>query len=235
MSKDYDAVHSFILPGDPTYLESAQYQIFTTIGFCFAKNLKDVLLLGLGGGEFLSYLNNYFLNTHVDALDINPAMFEIIEKFRKINSNLNQFICDDAFKYVFKMKDSYDLIYCDVYSDKPFPSETYKGFFEKAREHLNEGGVFVWNAFIQEISRTIVERMFESFENIMAIATDDGSNIVFICYQGTKKSKENLEEAANNMQAQYNFRYALPDLMKKAVPISREDKAAWVMKFPVLG
>ena len=231
-NKDYNTKHSSILPGNPTHL--SQYETFATAGFCFSKNLKNILLLGVGGGEFLGYMNNYFLNTYVNAVDINPAMLEIIEKFRKIDTSRARFICEDAFKHIEKVRDSYDLIYFDVYPPKPLTAEKYKGFFENVKEHLNEGGVFVWNAYIPEITRAAVEDMFKNFKNVMAANTNDGANIVFICYQGHAKTKQDLEEAANDMQTQYNFRYALPDLLKETMLISPEENETWIMKFPVL-
>ncbi|MBY0461845.1 MAG: methyltransferase domain-containing protein [Alphaproteobacteria bacterium] len=235
MGKNYNTIHSSILPDDATDLSYLQYEIFATAGFCFTKSLQKVLLLGLGGGSFLTYMNNYFSTTYIDAVDINPVMFEIIEKFRKFDARINKFICEDAFKYIENVKGSYDLIYCDVYADKPLTAEKYKDFFKKLKEHLDEGGVFVWNAYVPEISRVIVEDMFKNFQNVTATITEDGFNIVFICYQGPTKTKEDLEEAANHMQTQYNFRYALPDLMKKIRLISPGESKTWIMKFLTLG
>eukprot|EP01037_Dinobryon_pediforme_P017697 gene17697-17907_t len=51
---------------------------------------------------------------------------------------------------------------------------------------------------------------------------------------GHAKTKQDLEEAANDMQTQYNFRYALPDLLKETMLISPEENETWIMKFPVL-
>ncbi len=233
-NKDYSLTHSIIIQGDTTYLGAA-YEPFATASFCFVKNVENVLLLGLGGGEFLSYLINYFSSAHVDTVDINPAMIEIVKKFRKIDTgNLVKFICKDAFKHVANIKNYYDLIYCDIYFFKPSMIKEYENFFERVNSRLNEGGVFIWNAYIPFIPRIVVEDMFKNFKNVTATILNEGLSIVFICYQGPEKTKENLEKIANDMQAQYNFRYSLPDLLKKFVFISSVEREAWIAKFPIL-
>ena len=233
-NKDYDHAHSTIIPGDPMDLSDAQYEKFATAAFCFADNLKNVLLLGVGGGAFLDYVTHYLSDTHVDAVDINPVMFEIIEKFRKIDMNRARFICQDAFQYIADATNYYDLIYCDIYFSTPWMAKIYKGFFGRAKAHLNEGGVFVWNAYVPNIPQAVVEDMFENFKSVTAAIKDDGLNIVFICYQGAPKTKEDLEKIANDMQAKYNFRYALPDLLKETALVSPEESRTWIAKFPVL-
>ena len=83
--------------------------------------MENVLLLGLGGGEFLSYLINYFPDAHVDTVDINPVMIDIVKEFRKINTKETiTFACKDAFKHVANINQYYDLIYCDIYFFKVF-------------------------------------------------------------------------------------------------------------------
>ena len=80
----------------------------------------------------------------------------------------------------------------------------------------------------------MVENLFKNFENIVAAVTDDEVNIVFICYNGPGKTKGNLEKTANDMQSQYSFHYTLPELFKKFVFISPEQRETWIAKIPVL-
>ena len=232
--KNYKLAHSSILQGDATYMGSA-YEPLATSSFCFAKNVKSVLLLGLGGGEFLSYFANYFSDAQVDVVEINPAIIEIVKKFRKIDSkNTIEFICKDAFKHIAIINKNYDLIYCDAYFFKPSIAKEYKDFFERAKKRLNEGGVFVWNSYRPFIPQVVVADMFKNFENVTVAITDEGSNIVFVCYQGPKKTKQDLDRVAENMQKQHNFRYALPDMLQKFEFIPLADYETWITKFPVL-
>jgi spermidine synthase len=231
---DYSLTHSIIVQGDSTYLGAA-YEPLATTSLCFVKDFKKILLLGLGAGEFLGYLLNYFLDVQVDAVEINPAMIEIVKKFRKIDSkNTVNFICEDAFKYVITINKNYDLIYCDVYFFKPSVAKEYKDFFEKVKKHLKDDGVFIWNAYLPFIPKIVVADMFKNFENVTAAITNEGLNVVFICYQGPEKNRESLEEIAKDMQSKYNFRYALPDQLQKFKSIVTADYDTWIAKFPEL-
>ncbi len=211
--KDYTQTHSVIHQGDPTYM-GAKYTSLATASFCFSKNLNSILLLGLGGGEFLSYFANYFPDTSVDVLEINPVMIEIVKDFRniKINEKKVKFICADAFKYVADINKMYDLIFCDIYFFTPPIASQYKNFFERVNLRLNHGGVFVFNVI--EMPRAVIEDMFHTFDNITTLDTQKG-NIIFICYQGPVKTKEALQNIAAQLQSHHHFRYSLSDISKE--------------------
>ena len=232
-NKEYSSAHSTLIKGDITYL-GTEYQPFVTVGFCFLKEIKNALLLGLGAGEYLSYLKYYFSEINIDVIEINPVMIDIVEKFREIDKSKVNFIINDAFKYVAVTSQCYDLIFCDVYFCKPSTIREYKGFFANVKNCLNENGVFIWNAYIPFIPKEIIEDMFRQFDHVMAASTKIDPNIIFICYQGDKKAEQELTEVAKKMQFKYNFRYALPDLINEFKYISPLEKQEWVSKFPQL-
>ncbi len=230
----YDAMHSIFKQGDPTYL-GLLYAPLVTTSFCFSQKLEKVLLLGLGAGDFLSYMMKYFPDAQVDAVEINPVMINIVKKFReKDMAKAPNYLCEDGFKYIDKATKKYDLIFCDMYFGKPTISKKYNGLFKKLKNLLNEEGVFIWNAYFNFIPRVVAEDMLKSFENIVAAITTDGLNIVFICYQGPAKSKEELEKIAKDIQSKYNFRYSLTDQLQKFKLITPADHETWAAKFPVL-
>lgn len=233
-NKVYDTMHSIFKQSDPTYL-GLLYAPLVTTSFCFSKNLEKVLLLGLGAGDFLSYMMRYFPGVQVDAVEINPVMIDIVKKFReKDMAKAPNYLCEDGFKYVDKVTKKYDLIFCDMYFGKPSISKKYNGLFKKLKNLLDEGGVFIWNAYFHFIPRVVAEDMLKNFDNIVAAITTDGLNIVFICYQGPAKSKEDLENIAKDIQSKYNFRYSLTDQLQKFKPITLADHETWAAKFPVL-
>ena len=227
--KDYTQTHSVIRQGDPTYM-GAKYTSLTTASFCFLKNLNSILLLGLGGGEFLSYFVNYFPNASVDIVEINPVMIEIVKDFRKIKTDAKKvnFICADAFKYITDVNKMYDLIFCDIYFFTPPIASKYKNFFEHVNKHLNPGGVFVFNVI--EMPRAVIEGMLSQFSNIAMLDTHVG-NIIFICYQGSVKTKEDLQKIATQLQNHHKFRYSLSDISKEIVCVTPENISALLEQF----
>lgn len=229
-NKEYNSAHSTFIKDDSTYLGN-EYQPLVTAGFCLREDIKIALLLGLGAGEHLSYLKHYFSEAHIDVIEINPAMIDIVEKFREIDKRRVNFIIKDAFEYVALTKQRYDLIFCDVYFCKPSTIREYKGFFANVKNCLKQHGVFIWNAYIPFIPKEVVEDMFSQFDHVMAASTKIDPNIVFICYQGDKRTEQELREVANKMQLKYNFRYALPDLINEFKYISSTEREEWISKF----
>lgn len=232
-NKDYSLVHSTFSKTDTVKLDS-EYEQFATVSFCFNQNIKDVLLLGLGAGEFLGYMKSYLHNTVIDVVEINPAIISVVQEFRKLTPKNTKFICADAFKYVADTDKKYDLIFGDIYFFKPNMIDDYRGYFTRVKARLNKGGVFVMNAYIPFIPRAVIRDMFANFTNVAAFVTSDSHNIVFICYQDAFKPMGELMLAAKEMQNKYHFRYPLSELVTKVVGISKTDAAAWINKFPEL-
>lgn len=228
--KDYTQTHSIIRQGDPTYM-GTKYASFATAAFCFLKKPTDILLLGLGAGEFLSYFVNYFPNASVDVVEINPVMVEIVKGFRslKINEEKVHFICADAFKYVSDMHKMYELIYCDIYFFTPPVASLYQNFFNHVKKHLTPQGVFVINVI--QMPQSVVKDMLSQFDNIAMLNTQLG-NIVFICYQGLIKTTAELQLIAAQLQNQYQFRYSLPDISKEIEHVTSTNKNSVLNQFP---
>jgi spermidine synthase len=233
-NKDYSQTHSIIRQDDPTYM-GASYAQLSTASFCVVEKLNNVLLLGLGGGEFLSYFVKYFPDANVDIVEINPVMIDIVKNFRKIKTDEKKvnFICADAFKYVDNMQEFYDLIFCDIYFFTPSIASMYLNVFEKAKSKLKEGGAFIFNAVPPEIPRVLMQNLFDKFDNVVALYSESG-NIVFVCYQGIVKTKEALQNIAAQLQARYSFRYSLSTITNSIELITPENKNEWLEKFPAL-
>lgn len=231
--RQYNLSHSEFRQGDPSYL-SLEYEILASASFCFVKDLNKALLLGLGAGDFLCYLSNYFQECSVDVVEINPAMIEIVKKFREKDIRIKpNYICDDAIMCRTKTN-YYDLIHCDIYFSKPWKSDEYRGFFEKLKNSLTPNGALILNAHIPFIPRAVVQDLLNNFSNIVAAVTNDGFNIVFICYNGIEKTMEELEKKAQEMQEKYCFRSSLLETLKKFRFIKQEDRQCWIEKFPQL-
>lgn len=234
-NKNYNLVHSTFSNNDLTLLFN-EYEQFITTSFCFTNNMQSVLLLGLGGGEFLGYLSHYFKNLKIDAVEINPAIISVVQEFRKLNPSNTNFICADAFKYLADVDKKYDLIVSDIYFFKPNLSDDYKNFFKRIKSKLNKGGVFVMNAFIPFMPQKVIKDMFENFNNVATLTTSMGCNVEFICYQEDFKTSINtideLMLTAKDVQKKYNFRYPLTELVTKIVSIN--DASIWINKFPEL-
>jgi len=114
--------------------------------FIVNKDIKNVLMIGLGAGLLSSQIRDAYPNVNIDAVDINPTVIDFAKKYFGVKEdNKLKLIESDGRVFIDKTEKKYDLIVVDAYKFK----EVYKipqqlatqEFFESAKKHLNEGGI----------------------------------------------------------------------------------------------
>lgn len=234
VDKDYRLTFSSFSKDDQTIMAS-EYDTFASNGISINPNIEKILILGLGAGEFLGYMTSYLKTVSVKAIEINPVLISIVKDFRKLKPKNTELIQGDAFKYISETKEKFDLIFSDIYLTKPNAAEEFKDFSKKIKNILSQNGILVFNAFVPFTPKSLVEDLLKQFDNVTAQVTQMGYNVVFICYQGKQKTKEELLKNATEMQKKYKFRYSLPELTMKMSHIKPENQNEWINKFPASG
>lgn len=128
-------------------LHTAFCSVFKKIGIKDI-GIKSVLLLGLGGGSVVELLNNRFkINCPVDAVDFDPVIIDIAEKYFNILKfkNLN-IINDDAYNYLKSNNKKYDLVVFDIYTDNEIPEGfDSEDFYKILLNSISDDGILVFN------------------------------------------------------------------------------------------
>jgi len=115
--------------------------------FVVKKDIKNVLMIGLGAGLLPNQIREYYPDAHIDSVDINPTVIDFAQKYFQVKPDDKlKLIESDGRTFLDKSTKKYDLIAVDAYKFK----EVYKipqqlatqEFFESAKNHLNEGGIF---------------------------------------------------------------------------------------------
>lgn len=100
---------------------------------------KSVLLLGLAGGSNARLINKYFPSAHITAVEIDPLMIDIGNKYFSLNKVKNmQIVIGDALNFANQMKprESYDLILVDCFEGKYIPKKLEDlDFLKKLKDH----------------------------------------------------------------------------------------------------
>jgi len=88
---------------------------------------KNILLLGLGGGNVVKTLQNKFnYNNKITAIEIDPIIIKIAKDEYDIKNNSKlKIICIDAYEYVFNNKMNYDFIIIDLFLDDTIPEKFF--------------------------------------------------------------------------------------------------------------
>lgn len=110
----------------------------------------DVLHIGVAGGSAILQMERFFGKERlgaVDAVEIDPAMFEAAERFFGLGPEQARRVVADGRSFLRTAAAPYDLIIIDAYQDElyiPFHLATVE-FFALARERMREDGVLLLN------------------------------------------------------------------------------------------
>jgi spermidine synthase len=103
------------------------------IGFEKIRKMDHILLLGVAGGSvFKTLVNDLKFSGKLTGVEIDPAVITIANQHFKLNEIPNlEIIIDDAFEYVLKTTEKYDLIIIDIFQDTTMPNFLFESFFSK--------------------------------------------------------------------------------------------------------
>lgn len=111
------------------------------VGDLFTAKPKKTLIIGLGAGVLLHYLD---ATQKVDMIEIDSLVLEMAKKhfsFIKDNKSTQKFIVGDGRWELNKLTEKYDLIVVDAFSGDAIPMHLLtKEAFALYRDHLSDGG-----------------------------------------------------------------------------------------------
>jgi spermidine synthase len=151
-------------------------------------NIENCLVLGLGGGSIISVIKKYWPIARITAVDIDPTIVKLGQKYLNLDSNEIDIKIGDAYSYltanVPPRKTKYDLICVDLYVGDTYPEkfENIK-FVRSIKEHLTFNGVAIINRLyygqkrpVTVIFGNMLEKVFSKVDWIYPEA-----NLMFVC------------------------------------------------------
>ncbi len=121
------------------------------IGFNRIRTMDSILILGVAGGSVIKTLiDEIEFKGKITGVEIDPEIIEIANTYFKLNTISNlKIINDDAFEFVLKNKECYDLIIIDVFQDTTMPNFLFEKFFmNRIGSLLNLNGCILFNTML---------------------------------------------------------------------------------------
>ncbi|MES2486853.1 MAG: fused MFS/spermidine synthase [Bacteroidota bacterium] len=118
------------------------------IGFERIRNFKSVLVLGVAGGSVIKTLvDEIKYKGKITGVEIDPKVIDIANTYFGLNEIPNlEIIIGDAFEFVLKSKQTYDLIIIDIFKDTEMPNFLFEDFFIKhIKQMVNVNGFILFN------------------------------------------------------------------------------------------
>jgi spermidine synthase len=102
-----------------------------TIGFDKIIKMNHVLILGVAGGSVVKTLvDEIKFHGRITGVEIDPKIIKVANDYFKLNEiEQLEIVIDDAFEFVLRTKEKYDLIIIDVFQDTKMPNFLYESYF----------------------------------------------------------------------------------------------------------
>ncbi|WP_338378214.1 fused MFS/spermidine synthase [uncultured Flavobacterium sp.] len=121
------------------------------IGFERIRNFENTLVLGVAGGSVIKTLvEEIKYKGKITGVEIDNRVLELANQYFKLNEIENlTLVNDDAFEYVLKTKEKYDLIIIDIFQDTVMPNFLFEDFFIiRVNSLLHVNGFILFNTMV---------------------------------------------------------------------------------------
>ncbi|MBG6111297.1 putative RNA methylase [Flavobacterium sp. CG_23.5] len=121
------------------------------IGFEKIVAMDSILILGVAGGSVIKTLvDEIKFEGQITGVEIDPEIIKVANKYFKLEEIKNlEIVIEDAFEFVLKTKEKYDLIIIDIFQDTTMPNFLFETFFiNRICFHLKNKGFVLFNTMI---------------------------------------------------------------------------------------
>lgn len=195
---------------------------------------KKVLVVGLGGGSMVHFLQRHNPECKVDAVEIDPMVVQLAERFFILKRTENvKLIVADAFEYFADNETKYDAIYIDAFL-KPSESTDRTGaplqmrtidFYKQLQTHLADDGSVIFNINPHPAMRDDVATIAEAFPQSYVFKLPKAEGFVVIgSMQPVRMKQEALRSAGRALDRRFKTGFSFDTLATHLVggPVSRD-------------
>lgn len=135
------------------------------IGYNKVLEMDHILVLGVAGGSVIKTLvDEIEYKGKITGVEIDADMIQIANQYFNLNEIQQlEIVIDDAFEFVLKTKDKYDLIIIDIFEDTNMPNFLFEKFFsERICFLLKDHGFVLFNTMILDEAHNVRNRKYIS-------------------------------------------------------------------------
>lgn len=132
-------------------------------GFEKISKLEHILVLGVAGGSVIKTLvDEVKFKGRITGVDIDSDIIKIANEYFKLDQIQNlEIIIDDAFEFILKTKDRYDLIIIDIFQDTTMPNFLFEKFFiDRICFLLKSKGMVLFNTMCLTVTDNLRNQNF---------------------------------------------------------------------------
>ena len=135
------------------------------IGYDKVLKMDHILLLGVAGGSVIKTLvDEIEYKGKITGVEIDSEIIQIANQYFDLDKIKQlEIVIDDAFEFVLKTKNKYDLIIIDIFEDIKMPNFLFESFFsERICFLLKNNGFVLFNTMILDEAHNVRNRKYIS-------------------------------------------------------------------------
>lgn len=144
----YSAIWEDIYDRVPYYPQIQETIVSETLAS--HRSLEHVLVLGAGGCAIPRFFIGRFKETHVVAVEYSPTICRLAKTYflEGVDASRLELVCGDAFRFVEQTKQSFDIIFVDLFDEDKLVDGVFdRNFYAQLERILTPQGSVYINAF----------------------------------------------------------------------------------------
>jgi len=208
----FDDTHESRMEVRNPYAGQYEYTDYFQMIWLWKPDVKNILMLGLGGGSTQKAMVHYHPEVKMETAEIDPMVADVAQKYfaYKLDDRQKLNVIDGR-QFLRRAPEKYDAILMDAYTQGRYgasiPYELVtKEFFEIARDHLAPDGVLAYNVITilkgfntSDIVASIYRTLKEVFPQVYIFEAKSSLNIVMVA--SLKKGTTDLATLKKTAQA----------------------------------
>jgi len=204
-------------------------------GLLYGPDPRAVLLVGLGGGAIVRFLNHEYPRMQLDVVEIDPVVVALArEYFGTVPGERTRIFTEDAVEYVRRTDERYDLILMDAHL-MPSAQTNATGlplrlaaqaFLVNLREHLTPGGVAVFNLIEGRDTRASIGLIGDTFPAVDVYRSSAAGNVIVVALTGGGRPPANeLRERAQALDRSADRGFSFEHLLDERENLEKTSNA----------
>jgi spermidine synthase len=190
-----------------------------TIATAYPKDIKRILILGLGGGQLTGYFSRFMPDAAIDTVELDPGVIEAAKKyFGMRETEKSKLIANDGRVFLTRNPGKYDFIIADAFTGSYIPFHLMtKEFYRLLRDRLSPGGVAAFNIYpgtkLYDANLATLTEVFGKVDVYASGERKGEEEVIAIVSLDRPANDEELKRRAAEIQEKYKFRFDITKLV----------------------
>lgn len=190
--------------------------------YVFQPRPSRVLVIGLGGGAMVHFLQHYDPEVKIDAVEIDPVVVDIARQWFDLKTGPNtRIFTEDAFAYLDKTRHQYDVIYMDAFlkpsqgtdaTGVPLRMKTIE-FYKGLRTKVAPEGLVVFNINRHKDVQEDLKMLREVFEQVHVLRAGPANLVVIGSWSKTQVELSELRNRARELDRRFKAAFSFADVL----------------------